>query len=236
MQKIEQRIINLDFKEIKPFGPSILKFQMPQEVVDSLNASMDFITNNKLEAALDHSDSLAGKVSQEITIPHETLVENADFFFNAANEFAYKVHENFKSDQSDHHVQGLFDEEKEDISLRMSSAWFVRSYAGDYNPLHLHPGCQLASFGYLQLPDWESEVSSDSADHFGLTHGCSQFAYGSGGSQNLVRSTYTVKPKVGDFYIFPAWLNHCVYPFRTEGERRSLAINYSILKNLKEST
>ena len=233
MQKIEKRVFSLDYKEIRPFGPSILKFEMPEEIIKSLNESVDFVVKNNLESELDHSDNLAGKVSQEITIPHETLLENANFFFNAANEFAQNIHTNFKSEHSDHHVAGLYDDKTEQVSLKINSAWFVRSFAGDYNPLHIHPGCQLASFGYLQLPDWESEVGTDSSDHFGLTHGCAQFAYGTGGSQNLIRSTYTVKPKVGDFYIFPAWLSHCVYPFRSEGERRSLAINFSISKNPK---
>ena len=41
-----------------------------------------------------------------------------------------------------------------------------------------------------------------------------------------------VKPKVGDFYMFPSWLDHQVYPFRSKykkpdvkGERRSFSLN-----------
>jgi len=34
-----------------------------------------------------------------------------------------------------------------------------------------------------------------------------------------------VKPEVGDFYLFPSWLAHQVYPFRSDGERRSMAFN-----------
>ena len=33
------------------------------------------------------------------------------------------------------------------------------------------------------------------------------------------------KPQIGDLYIFPSWLSHQVYPFRSEGERRSMAFN-----------
>ena len=55
-----------------------------------------------------------------------------------------------------------------------------------------------------------------------------------------------VKPKVGDFYMFPNWLDHQVYPFRSKykkpeklfvhdpkGERRSFSLNivYQDVKN-----
>ena len=213
-----------------------MKFTMPPELVDNLNESVDFIAKNDLAQTLDHSEHLAGKVSQELVIPHETLGENVSFFFNAAKAFVENQHRWFKSEQCDHHVNQFYDEETQSLQLQMTSAWFVRSFAGDYNPVHLHPGIQLASFGFLKLPDWDDEVSVDGADHFGRTHGCTQFLYGAGPAESMIRSSYTVKPKVGDFYVFPAWLNHCVYPFRTPGERRSLAINYMVHKAQKLSS
>ena len=215
---------------IRPFGPPILKFQMPQSIVDSFNNCVDEIDRNNMAKDLDHSDNLAGKVSEELTIPHEVMMENAEFFFKSANEFVEHMHTFYMSEQSDHHINGVYDEEKEAFVHQIASSWFVRSYAGDYNPVHMHPGIQMASFGYLKLPDWDSELGTDEEDHFGLTHGCTQFSFGSGGSGGFTRSTYTVKPKVGDFYLFPAWLYHCVYPFRSEGERRSFAINFRSVK------
>ena len=43
----------------------------------------------------------------------------------------------------------------------------------------------------------------------------------------MTRNLVKVKPKVGEFFIFPAHLQHCVYPFKTEGdqERRSVSFN-----------
>ena len=40
-------------------------------------------------------------------------------------------------------------------------------------------------------------------------------------SNNAVR----MRPKVGDYYIFPWWMYHMVYPFKTKGERRSFSFN-----------
>ena len=37
---------------------------------------------------------------------------------------------------------------------------------------------------------------------------------------------FVVEPEVGKFYIFPAGLQHTVYPFGCDGIRRSMAINF----------
>ena len=45
----------------------------------------------------------------------------------------------------------------------------------------------------------------------------------------MQESTYIVTPKVGDFYFFPNYLMHTVYPFSgTNEERRSVSFNASI--------
>ena len=44
-------------------------------------------------------------------------------------------------------------------------------------------------------------------------------------SPPLVKHRITFKPRVGDMYIFPAFLMHDVHPFRKEGERRCFSFN-----------
>ena len=42
----------------------------------------------------------------------------------------------------------------------------------------------------------------------------------------LSHSTYNIVPKVGDFYFFPNYLMHSVYPFKNKSaERRSISFN-----------
>ena len=42
----------------------------------------------------------------------------------------------------------------------------------------------------------------------------------------LSQCRYPIKPKVGDFYFFPNYLMHTVYPFKgTKEERRSISFN-----------
>ena len=71
----------------------------------------------------------------------------------------------------------------------------------------------------------DEELDEDARDHAGVTHGCTMLSYGD--MNRMSTKLYTIRPKVGDFYIFPAWLSHMVYPFRAAGERRSFSINFS---------
>ena len=53
-----------------------------------------------------------------------------------------------------------------------------------------------------------------------LIHGSKQF---------LSNSTIQIEPKVGDFYFFPNYLMHTVYPFSdTDDERRSVSFNATV--------
>ena len=42
----------------------------------------------------------------------------------------------------------------------------------------------------------------------------------------MSNSVFKIVPKVGDFYLFPHYLMHTVYPFKeTDEERRSISFN-----------
>ena len=50
-----------------------------------------------------------------------------------------------------------------------------------------------------------------------LIHGSQQF---------LSKSLWNIKPELGDFYMFPNYLMHSVFPFTgTDQERRSISFN-----------
>ena len=45
----------------------------------------------------------------------------------------------------------------------------------------------------------------------------------------LCESTLNIEPKIGDFYFFPNYLMHTVFPFcDTDEERRSISFNGTI--------
>ncbi len=46
-------------------------------------------------------------------------------------------------------------------------------------------------------------------------------------------TTVTITPRIGDFYFFPHYLMHTVFPFKgTDEERRSISFNAFIDENL----
>ena len=102
-------------------------------------------------------------------------------------------------------------------------------WAGDFNPMHIHDS-NLSGVCFLKIPPKFNE-EYDKEDHH-PTAGWLEFI----GSipNHFARHSYLVKPEVGDFYLFPSWMIHQVYPFRSEGERRSMAFNVHL--TLEEAT
>ena len=57
-----------------------------------------------------------------------------------------------------------------------------------------------------------------------------------GSAGNYSATNFMIKPQVGDFYVFPSDLFHCVYPFFTKGERRSFSANFNFVEMQKGTT
>ena len=53
-----------------------------------------------------------------------------------------------------------------------------------------------------------------------------------GNKMFLSDSIYNHQPKVGDVILFPNYLMHTAYPFKTNGERRSFSFNLEIDNNV----
>ena len=187
-----------------PFGPSILKVKMPQAYVNLLNAEADRILyDKKLSEKYDWSHNLAGNVKKEIAIDPSKITGFPEFLVTMSDQYLTKVLPEWTTDAK--------------VSFRV---WVVSQYAGDFNPVHIHDA-NLSGVAFLKVPPgFKAEYEKE--DHH-PTAGCLEFL----GSipNHFARHSYIAKPEVGDFYLFPSWLAHQVYPFRCEGERRSMAFN-----------
>jgi hypothetical protein len=103
--------------------------------------------------------------------------------------------------------------------------WVVRQFENEYNPIHWHSG-HISGAGFLKLPSsfGDSKQKKKNRQYVGgrldLVHGSRMF---------MSPSIYSIQPKVGDFYFFPNYLMHTVYPFKdTKEERRSISFNASV--------
>lgn len=214
-----------DLQLVAPFSPSILKATMSPDLVATLNTHADTIMSSTDElAARDWSRHLAGVVNREINVTDviRATPTCADFLFDIARVYAYRC-ENALMHFTDYEAT----EDLRDTTLRIEikEGWINDMSAGDYNPVHFHQGCHFSSVGFLSLPsDYDAEFASDKARQ--NTAGCLQFidSRTALGLKNL----FTIKPAVGDFYLWPSWMLHCVYPFKSPGVRRSIAINLAL--------
>jgi hypothetical protein len=80
----------------------------------------------------------------------------------------------------------------------------------------------MSTVMYLKVPEFLPSTKPERDDD-----GCVVFIGATGAGSRLTRGLIKWKPRVGDFFIFPAHLQHTVYPFKTEGdeERRSVSFN-----------
>ena len=191
---------------LRPFGPTIAKVSMSENLVKELNDYVDktLLDKKKIEK-LNYGKMLAGNVQQEFLLDKEfTVLSGWELFLKENTE------------------KWIFTSTQKKIEeFRIVDTWIVRQFENEYNPLHSHGG-HISGVGYLKLPeDFGKTVQSDKKNN---SNGKLQLVHGS--KNFLSPITFNIKPKVGDFYFFPHYLMHLVYPFKNENaERRSISFN-----------
>tara|TARA_Y100000310_G_scaffold152579_1_gene152068 strand:+ start:1114 stop:1830 length:717 start_codon:yes stop_codon:yes gene_type:complete len=228
----------IDIHTLMPFGPIILHAAIPMYVVDNYNKYCDKIMANKKQLKKqDHSQNLAGNVRSEFFIDDKFIKEEKNLL-NIVNLMAQRMLIADNRGREDEVSVGFLKNAPATTmkilpgaitGCDLVSLWCVSQWAGDFNPLHIHSG-DLSGVLYLKMPEGLKE-EYEKEDHHAAV-GDIQFIAGT--PQAFSRNNLKVKPTVGDFYVFPAWLHHTVYPFRTKNEeRRSLAFNivYAVDEN-----
>tara|TARA_B100000963_G_scaffold271006_1_gene239197 strand:- start:1722 stop:2357 length:636 start_codon:yes stop_codon:yes gene_type:complete len=200
----------MEAKFIKTFGPSIVKARIPEKLLNDLNNYVDKIIEDKEKAKkLDLGSKLAGDVTQEIQLEGEFAkrIGWLQFLANVTSEWI------------------KFETGKKITEFNVTNSWVVRQFKNEYNPIHWHSG-HVSGAGFLKVPKTLGSHLQDkgnkkySGGNLNLIHGSNMF---------LSRSMYEIKPEVGDFYFFPHYVMHTVYPFKgTEEERRSISFNATI--------
>ena len=200
----------MEAKFIKTFGPSIVKAKIPEKILNELNNYVDKIIEDKEKAKkLDLGPTLAGDVTQEIKLEGE-FIKKIGWIQFLANVVSKWIE---------------FETRKKITKFEVTNTWVVRQFKNEYNPVHWHSG-HISGAGFLKVPKTLGNHLQDkgskkySGGNLNLIHGASMF---------LSRSMYEIKPEVGDFYFFPHYVMHTVYPFKgTEEERRSISFNATI--------
>jgi hypothetical protein len=199
----------MELTTLKPFGPSILKVKIPEKIVKDINNHIDKIILDKKESKnLDFGQHLAGDVTQEFLLDPQFIKQVGWLDFLGKCTFAW-----IKKELN-----------REIKKFNVLSSWVVRQYQNEYNPVHWHTG-HISGAGFLKVPETFGNFSQKekkmgkayTGGNLNLIHGSKMF---------LSESVISIKPEVGDFYFFPNYLMHTVYPFKeTNEERRSISFN-----------
>jgi hypothetical protein len=213
-----------------PFGPVILRTTIPSYVVDNLNAHCDeILADPKKLKDNDYSAQLAGNVKKEFRLSGK-FIEKEENFSDILSKMSHRmlaVDLRGSEDQSSFPYlrsapPGTTNIERKYITgCQVLTVWCVSQWAGDFNPLHIHSG-DLSGVLYLKVPEGLEEEYKNEDHHPAV--GDIQFIAGT--PQAFNRNNLQISPRVGELYVFPAWLHHTAYPFRTKNqERRSISFN-----------
>ena len=195
-------------KVVSPFGPKIAKLKISNNLINKLNKEVDRILSKKnLIKKFDYSNKLVGQVKQEFQIPKNFIKKNFEKkIFKEVNKYIYKS-------------LG-----KKISKIKIKNFWVVRQFNNEYNPVHFHDG-HISGVGYLKIPKFflknRKETNIDGSIDFI-----------NGNKMLLSESIYNHQPKVGDMILFPHYLMHTAYPFKSNGERRSFSFNLEIDKKI----
>ena len=191
-------------KVISPFGPKIAKLKFSTKLINKINNEVDKILSKKnLLKKLDYSKKLVGQVKQEFQLPKSFITKNLEkVIFNEVEKYVFQT----------------LGKKVKRISIK--NFWIVRQFNNEYNPIHYHDG-HISGVGYLKIPKFISKNSKKSK-----IDGTIDFV--NGNKMFLSDSIYNHQPKVGDVILFPHYLMHTAYPFKSTGERRSFSFNLEI--------
>ena len=204
----------IQYTLIRKFGPSIFKVKIPNNLINHLNGYVDeILINKKKQKNLNHGKELVGDVTQEIKLEQEFMDKIGWVKFLAFCTSKWIEIETGKKI----------------TKFQIINSWIVRQFENEYNPTHWHSG-HLSGAGFLKIPSsfgkhkQKKEEKEYRGGNLQLIHGSKMF---------LCQSTLNILPEVGDFYFFPNYMMHTVFPFKdSKEERRSISFNAVIDENI----
>ena len=222
---------------------NVMRVELNTDIIDELNQHID---DTLIPAAdddpifgtvgKDHSGGLVGQIRQNERSAQTTFPHEGDEVGEQFSSVLLRLGKEYMK-------YTIGDVECE---TDIQSMWVIRSYEGDYNPIHDHgtrTQMGLSCILYLKVPPQIEQLGNPSEEFEGLNHssgsvdGFTYLVWGVNGMRDIdilrpITEEY-IKPEVGTLLMFPAWLRHGVMPFFGEGERRTFSANLNVTPNQK---
>ena len=197
-------------------GQTVLKYQVPLEVFVGLNE----IYEKQKKQLPKANKQLVGKIQDEVSL-----------FYSGPNND--KMHQHcFLPQDILKWFHSIFDHYTDwnkigPTQKSINSIWVNEMKAHEYNPVHIHQGklyTGLSSVMILKLP---KETGVEYSAEEKPMNGRLQIIGAANGQ--FSKTDYSPNMKIGDFYVFPYDMRHCVYPFNgTKETRRTLVCNVDV--------
>ena len=201
------KIKNVNYGHIN-FGPYLFRTVLPNYIIKRLLKDGDDL---RKEDSYNHK--LAGHLKNQFLFKKETQ----SWFYKEINPIlnAYREgHCNY------HGLDNLA------LELKYDDLWINYMKSGDFNPLHTHGG----DYSFVLFLDVPKKLVKEQEDYEGTSAkpGSLVFEYTQQARPRWATTGSIVKPQSGDFYMFPAMLQHWVCPFKSKVTRVSVSGNLRI--------
>ena len=211
---------------VSPFGPLIMKGSLDEPIRKDILKDTNKILHTKGPSDnivygsynIDQDQTIkSGKMKSLDKLSNDsyivTLIDRLciEWYqcacYNMSQESGKEIIENFNSS---HRI--------------ITSIWSVLMKEGDWHISHNHSmeGAMISGGIYLNVPD---DIKSPGGDiNWIMTVPGYSFR----------ADVYKHTPKTGEWIIWPAWLQHHVYPFRSNGERIMISFNAKLTQRTKD--
>ena len=219
-------------REMQPLtqklGPYICLTSISDETHDILLSVGNKIRKDKkLKKDNDYRHRLAGNLKEEYNYDNAFTTKQKEIVY----EELLWLTSNYTKQASEYHKKKYACEPHE-IHLQ-EPLWINYMKSGEWNPSHSHAG-DISCVMYLKVPkeiEQENNTTEESSKSNTPSAGRIEFAYGDDIGYCVNGAMYT--PREKDMIIFPAKLNHMVYPFKSKKERISVSVNFSDIRKAK---
>jgi len=206
MSKIKQ----VDYGHMN-WGPYVMKTKVPDYIIKKLKSE-----GKKAKTSYNHS--LAGHLNNQFLYPpkiQQWFYKEIQPILNAYRDGHCKYH-------------GI---ENLEVELGFDDLWVNYMKPGDFNPLHTHGG----SFSFVLFLDVPKQLTKEQEEFEGTSAkpGSLMFEYTQQAKPRWATTGIIVKPQTGDFFMFPALMQHWVCPFKSKVTRISVSGNMRILNRDK---
>lgn len=205
------------------FGPPLIKIELSQDFTEKAYAIAQRTNEKKA------NQFLVGDIKEEYYLRNEDAEVVMDGIYPELHNFIQWWHSELEKNP-------LYNTDLPRYDLELQSLWCNLQKAGEYNPLHNHAG-DISFVFYPHIPD---ELALETTEINSLIPGAINFHYADKQSNSLVNDLgldltpidcHTHLPKTGELFVFPSWLKHSVFAFKTPNITRwSIAGNVFIRK------